>query len=142
MMVVRLQATGTARVVDWRQMKKNVLVNARGLARIFRITTTVPDALQDVIDCLAEFDSRLQFRVIAPNSWTTASLDILLSGERIHVVVARRLVRGLFPINPIAPEFGSNYDLVVSIDSETRPDAIDALKRVFGKYPHQYFSVP
>ena len=65
-----------------------------------------------------QFFDALEFGEIlgeqVPQGWTSAPLDVAVNGSGFSVACSRRLVRGWFPLNPFAAEFGSNFDVVVS----------------------------
>ena len=65
---------------------------------------------------------------------TSASLDLAIIGNGFKVLCARRLVRGLFPLNPFAAEFGENYDVVVTVETVSQADGekiVDTLRSRF-----------
>jgi hypothetical protein len=119
MKTIRVRAKGTGRIVGWRPLTLGRIEVPTAWQRLIRLTTTLPDALVDVMDAALRQDPSMKLTCIVPNGPTTAQLDILISGHGYQIVCSRRLVRGWFPLNPFAPEFGSNYDLVFSADGDS-----------------------
>lgn len=129
---MRVRATADGRIVGWAELKKGRLVDTTRLSRLF-LTTTLTDVITDLCAWSQELDASYQLVVLIPNGPTTTSLDIKLVGADFEIVCARRLVRGCFPLNPIAAEFGSNYDVVVSITGDS-PVVTVMLMRLRSKY--------
>ena len=103
----RVRATGDGRIVGWAELKKGRLVDTTRFSRLF-LTTTLTDVIADLCAWVQESDSSYRIEMLIPNGPTTASLDLRLVATDLEIVCARRLVRGWFPINPIAAEFGSH----------------------------------
>lgn len=82
------------------------------------MTTTLPDVITDILDLAESFDKSYRVKTVIPNSLTTASLDLSITGNGFNVLCSRRLVRGWFPLNPFAAECGGNYDVVVTINAD------------------------
>jgi hypothetical protein len=117
MATLHVQATSTGRVVSYSQLKNGVLRDASRLGSLF-MTTTLPNVITDILHLAESFDKGYRIETVIPNSPTTASLDLSISGNGFNVLCARRLVRGWFPLNPFAAEFGGNYDVVVTINAD------------------------
>ena len=66
----------------------------------------------------------------------TAALDLALLGAGFEIICSRRLVRGLFPFNPFAAEFGSNYDVVVTVNSSSDEVRSKVMGLLQSKYPY------
>ena len=115
---MRVRATGDGRIVGWAELKKGCLVDTTRLSRLF-LTTTLTDVIADLCAWSQEFDPDYRIEMLIPNGPTTASLDIKLVATDFEIICARRLVRGWFPLNPIAPEFGSNYDVVGTVTGKS-----------------------
>ena len=132
MTILRVRAKGTGRVVRYSALKRGALVETTRLGSLF-FSTTLPDVITDVLAATEEFDQNRRVTTVVPNGPTTASLDLAIMGNGFEVLCSRRLVRGLFPLNPFAAEFGSNYDVVVSIKAATEVESrlVDMLR---GKY--------
>ena len=111
---MRVRATADGRIVGWAELKKGRLFDTTRLSRLF-LTTTLTDVIADLCMWSQEFDSDFRIEMLIPNGPSTASLDLKLVARDFEIVCARRLVRGWFPFNPIAAEFGSNYDVVVTV---------------------------
>ena len=118
MKTIHAHATGSGRIVGWKEMKEGQLVDTSRLARFF-LTTVLTDVITDLCALAESLDETYRFVTVVPNGPTTASLDVSLLGQGFEISCSRRLVRGLFPFNPFAAEFGSNYDVVVSIGTGT-----------------------
>ena len=135
MVSMRVQALGTGRIVNWRALKRGALVETSCFARWWSITTTLPDVITDLCTLAESYDSAYRVVTVVPNGPTCVSLDLaLLSGE-FEIMCSRRLIRGLFPWNPLAAEFGSNYDVVVTVtapSAELQSSIVTFLK---SKYP-------
>lgn len=65
----------------------------------------------------------------------TAALDLALLGTGFEILCSRRLVRGLFPLNPFAAEFGSNYDVVVTVTASSDEIQSKVMGLLQSKYP-------
>ena len=111
---MRVRATADGRIVGWAELKKGRLFDTTRLSRLF-LTTTLTDVIADLCMWSQEFDSDFRIEMLIPNGPSTASLDLKLVARDFEIVCARRLVRGWFPLNPIAAEFGSNYDVIVTV---------------------------
>lgn len=129
---LHVQATGNGRIVGWAEMKEGRLVDASWFGRI---TTTLTNVITDVCELAEALDPDYRIVMLIPNGLTGTSLDMKLVGQGFEVICARRLVRGWFPFNPIAAEFGSNYDVIVTIagDSVRAKSAFEEMLRT--KYP-------
>jgi hypothetical protein len=102
--------------VNWAKLKRGELVSQSRFS--FSLTTVIPDVIVDVIEKCESIDSLCSIEMLHPNGFTTATFDIAIHGKGFQVNCGRRLVRGLFPLNPIAAEFGSNYDVLVTIATD------------------------
>jgi hypothetical protein len=134
MATIRVQATGSGRIVGWSELKEGRLVDASRLARFF-FTTTLTDVIADLCDLADSLDEHHRIVMILPNGPTTASLDLSLVGEGFEFICSRRLVRGWFPLNPFAAEFGSNYDVVVTVNSASDEIQSKVVRFLQAKYP-------
>ena len=134
MATIRVQATGDGRIVGWSELKQGRLVDTSRLARLF-FTTTLTDVITDLCALAESLDRGYRIVTVIPNGPTTAALDLALLGTGFEIICSRRLVRGLFPLNPFAVEFGSNYDVLVTVNAssdEVRSKVIGLLQ---SKYP-------
>jgi hypothetical protein len=122
---MRVRATGSGRVVGWSELKEGRLVDATRFGRLL-LTTTLTDVITDLCALAESVDGEYEIVMIVPNGPTSASLDMKLLGLGFEIVCSRRLVRGWFPFNPIAAEFGANYDVVVTIGGDS-PKARSAI---------------
>jgi hypothetical protein len=118
MPTIRVQATGDGRIVGWSELKQGRLVDRSRLARLF-FTTTLTDVITDLCALAESLDKGYRIVTVIPNGPTTAALDLALLGAGFEIICSRRLVRGLFPLNPFAAEFGSNYDVVVTVNASS-----------------------
>lgn len=130
MKTIRIRANGTGRIVAWKPLIEGRLVTPPFLERFVRMTTTLPDVIVDVIEATRLHDPDTRLVCIVPNGPTTTQLDLSLTGRDFQIVCSRRLVRGWFPLNPFAPEFGANYDVVLTAhgDSEFVSELIQGLQ--------------
>ena len=117
MITLRAKATGSGRTVNWPRFKKGELVPCSRWNWV--LTTVLTDVVTDVMDCAKGMDPTCTVTTLFPNGFTTACFDIAIKGKGFQVNCGRRLVRGLFPLNPIAAEFGSNYDVLVTVTADT-----------------------
>jgi hypothetical protein len=118
MTTLRVQATGSGRIVGWSELKQGRLVDTSRLARFF-FTTTLTDVITDLCALAESLDKGYWIVTVVPNGPTTAALDLALLGTGFEIICSRRLVRGLFPLNPFAAEFGANYDVVVTVTASS-----------------------
>ena len=133
MKVIRVQATGTGQVVSWFRFLEGKLVPPSVWSRYTLLTTIIPDVISDVMNYCQEIDSAYTFRVIIPNGPTSGSFDIVLTGQNFKILCSRRLIRGWFPLNPFACEFGSNYDVIFSVMADESFES-NLLKTLKDKY--------
>jgi hypothetical protein len=117
MITLRVRATGSGRIVNWPKFKKGKMVACSRWSCL--LTTVLTDVVTDLLDEANRMDPNSIVTPLFPNGFTTASFDIAIKGKDFQVNCGRRLVRGLFPLNPIAAEFGSNYDVLVTIAGDT-----------------------
>ena len=110
MVTLRAKATGSGWIVNWPRFKKGELVRCSRWKCL--LTTVLTDVVSDVIECARGLDPKFAITPLFPNGFTTASFDVAIKGNGFHVNCGRRLVRGMFPFNPFAAEFGSNYDVL------------------------------
>jgi hypothetical protein len=137
--VFKAQASGTGKYVDWSKFKQYGEIEERNPVKSSFMTTTIPDILNDLLSFLAEKHIDFQVKTIFPNGFTTTSLDLLIECDDIHILCGRRLVRGFFPFNPFAAEFGKNYDLMFSLSgSEALVEGI--CEQVITKYKHTEYT--
>jgi hypothetical protein len=103
---------------SWSRFKQGEWV---GQSRIsLSPTTVIPDVIVDVMEQCKAIDSTCSIEPLFPNGFTTAQFDIAIHGKGFEVNCGRRLARGLFPLNPLAAEFGSNYDVLVTVSADDR----------------------
>ena len=133
MKVVRVQATGTGQVVSWFRFLESKLSPASTWERMTFITTVLPNVITDVMDYCKIIDLQYTFRVIHPNGLVSMSFDIMLAGQNFKILCSRRLIRGWYPLNPFAAEFGSNYDVIFSITADESFES-NLLKMLKNKY--------
>lgn len=131
--VFRTKATGTGSFVDWKKFKLDGELEEANPIGSALLTTTIPNPLSDLINFFHEKKIPFKISTIFPNGFLTASFDILITTPKAHILCGRRLVRGLFPLNPIAAEFGKNYDLLFSISGEAELSSA-IVETVLSKY--------
>jgi predicted nucleic acid-binding Zn ribbon protein len=132
MITVRTRATGSGMLVSWARLKKGELVPCSRWKCL--LTTNLTDVVTDIIDWAKFADPACTVIPLFLNGFTTASFDIAVRGKGFQVNCGRRLVRGLFPLNPIAAEFGRNYDVLVTIAAEAPGVARSLIEQIRGKY--------
>ena len=126
MEALRVRAGGSGRVVNWSAFKRGELIDGRSSAAI---TVVLTDAVSDLISECRRLDPECHLVVLSPNGFFKSSFDLRLEGRDFSVVCGRRLVRGMFPLNPLAAEFGRNFDVVVTVTSDS-PDVERRLAEV------------
>ena len=132
MITLRTQATGSGSIVNWHKFKRGELFPCNRWNCV--LTTVLTDVVTDIIDCCNRMDPACTVTPLFPNGFTTASFDIAIKGKGFQVNCGRRLVRGLFPLNPIAAEFGRNYDVLMTITADTPRVERNISDEVRGKY--------
>jgi hypothetical protein len=65
-----------------------------------------------------ELDPNCERKVIVPNGFTSTYFRLEFQAEQFLVTAERRLVRGAFPINPLAAEIGKNFEIVFHLCAE------------------------
>lgn len=115
MITLLAKAEGTGRVVNWSQFKQGEWVDQSRIS--LSPTTVIPDIIVDVMEKCKSVDADCFIEPLFPNGFTTAQFDISIKGKGFQVNCGRILARGLFPLNPIAAEFGSNYDVLVTVSA-------------------------
>lgn len=118
MITLLAKAEGTGRVVNWSRFKKGEWIDQSRIS--LSPTVVIPDVIVDVLEECEATDSACSIEPLFPNGFTTAQFDISIHGKDFQVNCGRRLARGLFPLNPIAAEFGSNYDVLVTVSASDR----------------------
>jgi hypothetical protein len=134
MAIIRVQATGSGRIVGWSELKQGRLVDASRLGRLL-FTTTLTNVITDLCALAESLDKAYRIVTVVPNGPTTAALDLALLGKGFQIMCSRRLVRGLFPLNPLAAEFGLNYDVVVTVNDSSAEVQSEVVKLLQSKYP-------
>jgi len=134
MATVRVQATGSGRNVGWSELKQGRLVDVGRLRRLF-FTTILTNVITDVCALAESLDKGYRIVTVVPNGPATAALDLALLGTGFEIMCSRRLVRGLFPLNPFAAEFGSNYDVVVTVNASSAEVQSKVVGLLQSKYP-------
>lgn len=132
MITIRAQAKSTGCIVNWSRLKKGELVEQSRLS--LSLSTVIPDVITDVLSTCKRLAPQIEIKPLFPNGFRTASFDIAIEGKGFHVNCGRRLVRGGFPLNPLAAEFGANYDVLLPISAETPEVEEEIAKSVRGKY--------
>jgi hypothetical protein len=113
--VLRVRAKGSGKSVDWLSFKAGKFVPNSRLQSF--LTSVLPDVISETLEILSKQEAK-SIEIVFPNGFTTASFDMVVTGDDFKVLLGRRLVRGLFPLNPIAAEFGSNFDVLVFLSGE------------------------
>jgi hypothetical protein len=115
MIMLLAKAEGTGRVVNSSRFNQGEWVDQNRIS--LTPTTVIPDVIVDVMEKCQSMDPSCSVETLFPNGYTTAQFDIAVRGSAFDVTCGRRLVRGFFPLNPIAAEFGRNYDVLVTVSS-------------------------
>lgn len=131
MTTLRVRATGNGRIVDSAQLKRARLVDADLMWRLFLPTTTLTNVVADLYVAAEALDRDARIVILVPNSLRNPSLNLMLVGAGFEIVCAQRLVRGWLPL---AAEFGSNYDVVVTIGGESAEARAAVEKVLRSKY--------
>jgi hypothetical protein len=127
-----VEAMGNGRVVNWRELKKGKFVDQRSLS--FSITTILTDAVVDMYNICREFDKDCKIVVIEPNGFTTSKFRIAFRGANYSVICERIKARGGFPLNPLAAEFGKNYNILFNINTQ----AEELQKKIYNHFKNKY----
>lgn len=122
MPILHVKATDSGRVVSWPKLKQGQLADTQRL-RSLAPTTVLTDVVTDIHDLCRTLDSNCRFVTIIPNGFTSLTFNLAFIGRGFEVTCTRRIVRGWFPLNLVAQEFGGNYDVVVTVNG-TNGDAI------------------
>ncbi len=128
MITLLVRAEGTGRVVNWSMFKRGEWLDQSRIS--ISPTTVIPDVIVDVMEACKALDPSCSIIPLIPNGFTSAQFDISIQGQGFQVNCGRRLARGLFPLNPIAAEFGSNYDVLVTVsaaDDQAKESLVDAV---------------
>jgi hypothetical protein len=132
MVKIRAMATGSGLIINWLRFKKGELVPCSRWSCL--LTTVLTDVVTDLIDCAIGIDPTCTVTPLFPNGFTTTTFVIAIKGKGFLLICARRLVRGLFPLNPIAAEFGRNYDVLITVTADTPEVAKRIIEEVRRKY--------
>ncbi len=135
MVILRVQARSDGRVVSWSGLKQGRLVDVSRLGTLL-FSTTLTDVVADLCTFASSLDGKYRIEMIVPNGPKTASYDLALVGEGFRIVCSRRLVRGWFPLNPLAAEWGANYDIVVTAHAESSETETQVVGMLTSKYMH------
>ena len=132
MIALLAKAEGTGRVLNWSRFKQGEWVDQSRIS--VTPTTVIPDVIVDVVQKCESIDPSCSVEALYPNGFTTAQFEIAIRGGAFEVNCGRRLVRGMFPLNPFAAEFGENYDVLVTISSANEKIEEQIAEAVSRKY--------
>src|SRR5262245_57394781 len=132
MPILRVKATGNGRKVSWTRLKEGQLVDAHGFS--LAPTTVLTDVVADIIALGQSLDSQSRVVMVVPNGFFRVGFNLAVLGRGFEVTCARRLVRGWFPLNPLAAEFGSNFDVVVTVAGVSE----EAVGKIVGMLTSKY----
>ncbi len=132
MITLLAKAKGTGRVVNWSRFKQGEWVDQSRIS--VTPTTVIPDVIVDVMEKCESIDPSYSVEALFPNGFTTAQFDIAIRGGAFEVNCGRRLARGMFPLNPIAAEFGGNYDVLLTVSSSDQKIEEEIAEVVSRKY--------
>ncbi len=116
MVTMKVQAKGTGRVVNWSRFKHGEFVDQSRWS--LSLGTVIPDVIADVITECQGLTKEMEIKTLFPNGFFSASFDIAIRGDGFGVNCARRLIRGGFPFNPLAAEFGANFDVLLTVSAK------------------------
>jgi hypothetical protein len=116
MITMKVQAKGTGRVVNWSRFKHGEFVDQSRWS--LSLGTVIPDVIADVITVCQGLSKEMEIKTLFPNGFTTASFDIAILGDGFSVNCGGRIVRGGFPFNPLAAEFGANFDVLLTVSAK------------------------
>jgi len=105
-------------VVGWWAFRKGRFKSPDWFGRCFGVTTALTDAVTTMWKLCQEIDPKSQRFVIVPNGFTSSYFRIEFRSQQFLVEAERRLARGAFPLNPLAAEFGGNYEVIFHLVSE------------------------
>jgi hypothetical protein len=118
-------------------LKQNRLVDTMGIGRLLAFTTTLTDVVTDLCSLAASLDGNFRIVTVVPNGPATTSFDLALIGEGFELTCGRRLVRGGFPFNPLAAEFGRNYDVLVTLAASSNRMTTALMTMLESKYSYE-----
>lgn len=111
-----VEAKSNGRIVSWKKFKEGRFVDQSRFS--LTPTTVLTDAVNDIYNICRQFDNDCKIQIIKPNGFTTAKFRIMFKGENYSIVCERVLVRGGFPFNPLAAEYGKNYNVIFNVDTQ------------------------
>lgn len=133
MPILRIRSNGTGRRVDWSTFKQGQLVD-RKLPRLGGATTVLTDVVSDIHDFCHSLDSNCRLVTVIPNGFSAVTFNLAFICEGLEVTCTRRLVRGGFPFIFVAQEFGSNYDVVVTVNGTDKESAEKMVQLLHSTY--------
>ncbi len=133
MPILRVTATGSGRVVSWPKLKQGQLADT-GRVRSLAPTTVLTDVVADIHDLCKSLDTNCRIVSVIPNGFTSLTFNLAFIGQGFEVTCTRRLVRGWFPLNLLAQEFGGNYDVVVTVNGAND----EAIEKLVGMLKSKY----
>lgn len=111
MAALRIRARGTGSIACVRSLREGVLVRT-SRART-ALTYVVPDAMEEVLRICEALPEPIEIRPIRTGTMTSTDMDLEIANPSIHLVIGRRRARGFLIF--FAAEFGSNYDILLTI---------------------------
>lgn len=128
-----VEAKGTGRIVSWKKFKEGEFVDRSRFSLSF--TTVLTDAVNDMYSICREFDNNCKIVIIEPNGFTTSKFRIVFKGANYSIVCERILVRGGFPFNPLAAEYGKNYNVLFSVDTQNE----EFEQKIYDHFKSKYY---
>lgn len=116
--VLEVQPTGRGEVVGWSAFNRGEFKPAGGLARCFALTTALTDAVTAMWKVCTHLAPDCQRFVRKPNGFFNTYFCVEFRSSNFAVTAERRLVRGGFPLNPLAAEAGRNYNILFTITAD------------------------
>ena len=134
--VFRVRAKGSGKVIDWNRFISGEIKNT-GRTGAF-LTIVLPDVIAEILNFLDEKEITATISSVFPNGFSTSSFDITVSGDDFKILLGRRLIRGLFPINMFAAEFGSNYDALIFLSGKN-PILLEIEEKIISQFQFEQF---
>ena len=134
MVVLKVRARGDGRIVNWSGLKQGRLVD---VSRLTGMTMTLTDVVSDLCSFAESLDREYRVETLVPNGPGVTSYDLVLIGIGFSIVCSLRVVRGWYPLNPFAAEWGVNYDVIVTAHAESSETETHVVAMLTSKYMHQ-----
>ena len=97
---------------------------------------TLTDVVSDLCSFAESLDREYRVETLIPNGPGVTSYDLALIGTGFSIVCSLRVVRGWYPLNPLAAEWGVNYDVIVTAHAESSETEAHVVAMLTSKYMH------